>query len=227
MTEEIERLKSDLKHNSSACARAESREDEVRSSLTTAEGELQEVQEELKVAQNDLVETREGLKSAQSELQLVREELITSRGEQRDLQAELRAVNGDLNDRETQLETARREASEGKVLMETARRESSEAVNLSGRLSEECRGLRTDLHQQVSMVAQRDKVIRQLQDQAGAQWASWWLAFQRKAIHVYSDLDFNFDLPSDEEAEESSDTNYSQEPGTPTEAPSHSSSSDA
>ena len=35
MTEEIERLKSDLKHTSSARARAESREDEFRSSLTT------------------------------------------------------------------------------------------------------------------------------------------------------------------------------------------------
>ena len=32
MTEEIERLKSDMKHTSSARARAESREDEVRSS---------------------------------------------------------------------------------------------------------------------------------------------------------------------------------------------------
>ena len=227
MIEEIERLKCDLKHTSSARARAKSREDEVQRSLTTTEGELWKVRGELQVAQNDFVETREGLKSAQSELQLVREELITPRGEQRDLQAELRGVNGDLSDRETQLETARREASEGKVLLETARLESSEAVNLSGRLSEECRGLRTDLHQQVSMVAQRDEVIRQLRDQAGAQWASGWLAFQRKAIHAYSDLDFNFDLPSDEEAEESSDTNYSQEPVTPAEAPSHSSSPDA
>ena len=209
MTEEIEWLKSDLKHTSSAHARAESREDEVRSSLTTAEGELRKVRGELQVGQNDLVETREGLKSAQCELQLVREELITSRGEQRDLQAELRTVNGDLNDMETQLEAARREASEGKVLLETARRESSEAVNLSGRLSEECRGLRTDLHQQVSMVAQRDEVTRQLRDQASAQWASRWLAFHHKAIHVYSDLDFDFDLPSDVEAEESFDTNYS------------------
>ena len=86
MAEEIERLKYDLKHTSSARTRAERREDEVRSSLTTAEGE---VRGELQVAQNDLVETREGLQSAQSELQLVREELLTSRGEQRDLQAEL------------------------------------------------------------------------------------------------------------------------------------------
>ena len=40
MTEEVERLKSDLKHTISARARAESREDEVRSSLTAVESEL-------------------------------------------------------------------------------------------------------------------------------------------------------------------------------------------
>ena len=50
MTEEIERLKSDLKHTSSARAGVESREDEVQSSLTTAEGELREVWGELQVA---------------------------------------------------------------------------------------------------------------------------------------------------------------------------------
>ena len=85
--------------------------------------------------------------------------------------------------------------------------------------------MRADLHQRVSLVAQRDEVIRQLKDQASAQWASGWLAFQQKAIHAYSDLDFNFDLPSDEETEESFSTNYSQEPGTPAEAHSPSSSS--
>ena len=50
------------------------------------------------------------------------------------------------------------------MLLETARRESSEVLNLSGRLNEGCCGLRTDLHQQVSMVAQRDEIIRQLRD---------------------------------------------------------------
>ena len=40
MTEEVERLKFDLKHTTSARARAESREVEVRSSLTTVEGEF-------------------------------------------------------------------------------------------------------------------------------------------------------------------------------------------
>ena len=42
VTEEVERLKSDLKHTTLARARAESREDEVRSSLSAVEGELRE-----------------------------------------------------------------------------------------------------------------------------------------------------------------------------------------
>ena len=178
-----------------------------------------------------MVEFQEGLKSIQGELQLAKEELITSRGEQRDLQAELRAVNGDLANKETQLEAARREAArheaaEGKMLLETARRQYSKAVNSSERFSEECRGLRADLLQQVDMVTQRDEVIRQLRDQAGAQWASGWLAFQQKATRTYSDLDFDFDLPSDGEAEESFGTNKSPEPSAHAEASSHSSSSE-
>ena len=134
-------------------------------------------------------------------------------------------ANGDLKDKVTQLEAARREASEAKVLLKVARRESSEAVNLAEWLNEECHRLRADLHQRVSLVAQRDEVIRKLRDQASAQWASGWLAFQQKAVHAYSDLNFNFDLLSDEEAEESFSTNYSQEPGTPAEAHSPSLSS--
>ena len=69
---------------------------------------------------------------------------------------------------EKQLKISRREVLEGKVLLETARRESSEAVNSSRRLSEECRGLRTELHLRDKMIAQMDEVIRQLRDQAGA-----------------------------------------------------------
>ena len=75
------------------------------------------------------------------------------------------------------------------------------------------------------MVAQRDEVIGRLRDQANAQRASWWLAFQQKAANVYPGLDFNFDLPSDEEAEESFSVNYSLEPGSPAEAHSPSSPS--
>ena len=61
-------------------------------------------------------------------------------------------------------------------------------------------------------------------DQASTQWASGWLAFQHKAANAYPGLDFNFDLPSDKEAEESFSADPYREPDTPTEA--HSPSSD-
>ena len=211
MTEEMERIKSDLKHTMSAHAQAESREDEVRNSLTAVEGELREVRGELRVAQNDLDETWDGLQSVQYELQMVRDELITSRGELRGSKEELRADNGDLCDKVT--------------LLDVARREASEAVNSAKRLNEECRGLRGDLHQQITLVAQRDEVIGRLRDQASPQWASGWLAFQQEAANVCPGLNINFDLPSDEEAEESFSANYSQGPGTPAEALSPSSPS--
>ena len=47
MTEEAVKLKSDLKHTTSARAWAESREDEARNSLRATEGELREVRDEL------------------------------------------------------------------------------------------------------------------------------------------------------------------------------------
>ena len=53
----------------------------------------------------------------------------------------------------------------------------------------------------------------------------WVACFKRKAVDVYPDLDFNFDLPSDEDAEESFSTDYSQEPDAPAGAHSPSSSS--
>ena len=168
MTEDMERLRSDLKHTSSARARAEGREVEVRSSLTMVEGELREARDELRALQSELVEFQDGFSCTQSELQLAREELVVSRGERRDLQAELRAITNDLTNKEAQLEAARQEVSKSKMLLDTARHEHSEAIHSSERLIEECRGLRADLLQQIDMVAQRDEVIRQLRNQAGA-----------------------------------------------------------
>ena len=204
MTEEAERLKSNLKHTISTRARAEGREDEVRSNLSAVEGELLEARNVLLVTQNDLAEARD-------ELQTVRDELITSRAELRESKEELRATNDELRDKV--------------ALLDGARREASEAANSAKLLDEEYGGLRGDLHQEITLVAHRDEVIGKLRDQASAQWASGWLAFQRRADDVYPNLDFNLDLPSDEEAEESFSTNYSQEPGTLAEAHSPSSPS--
>ena len=127
----------------------------------------------------------------------------------RESKEELRAANDELRDKV--------------ALLDGARREASEAIISAERLNEECRGLRGDLHQQISLVTQRDEVIGRLRDQANVQWASGWLTFQQKAANVYPGLDFNFDLPSEEEAEESFSANYSQEPGTSVEADSPSS----
>ena len=115
--------------------------------------------------------------------------IITSRGELQESKEELRAVNGELRDKV--------------ALLDGAHREASEAIISAERLTEECHGLYGDLHQQITLVAQRDEVIGRLRDQASALWASRWLAFQQRAADVYPSLDFNFDLPSDEEAEES------------------------
>ena len=203
MTKEAVKLKSDLKHTTSARARSEGREDEARNSLRAAEGELREVRDELRTAQNDLLEARDGLQSAQYELQMVRDELLSSQGELQESKEELRVVKDELRDKT--------------ALLDWARREVSEAINSAERLNEECCGLRGDLHQQVTLVAQRDGVIRRLRDEACTQWVSWWLAFQKKAANAYPGLDFNFDIPSDEEAKESLSADYSGEPDTPAE----------
>ena len=211
MTKEAVKLKSDLKHTTSARARAEGREDDARNSLRAAEGELREVRDELRVVQNDLMEAKDGLQFAQYELQMVRDELLTSQGELRDSKEELRAIKDDLRDKTT--------------LLNGARREANEAASSAERLTKECRRLRGDLHQQITLVAQRDEVIGRLRAEACTQWVSGWLAFQKKAVNAYSGLDFNFDLPSDEEDEGSFSADYYGEPGTPAEAHSPSSPS--
>ena len=131
---------------------------------------------------------------------MVRDELITSRGELRESKEELRATKDDLRDK--------------MALLDRARREASEAASSAKRLTEECSGLRGDLHQQVTLVAQRDEVIRRLRAEACSQWVFGWLAFQKKGVNAYSSLDFNFDLPSDEEDEGSLSADYSRELGT-------------
>ena len=142
---------------------------------------------------------------------MVRDELLTSQSELWGSKEELRAARDELCNKT--------------ALLDGARHEASEAISSAERLTEECRGLRGDLHQQVTLVAQRDEVIGRLRDEACTQWASGWLAFKSKAANVYLGLDFNFDIPSDEEVEESLFTDYSGEPDAPVEAYSLSSSS--
>ena len=135
---------------------------------------------------------------------MVRDELFTSQSELRGSREELREARDELRNKATLLDGALREASEATSSME--------------RLTKECHGLRGDLHRQQTLVVQRDEVIARLRDKTCTQWASGWLAFQRKAANAYPGLDFNFDIPSNEEAEESLSADYSGEPDTPVEA---------
>ena len=120
---------------------------------------------------------------------------------------------------------ARDELCNKTALLDGARRKASEAINPVEHLTEECHGLRGDLHRKETLIVQRDEVIVGLRDEACTQWAFGWLAFQRKAANAYAGLDFNFDIPSHDEEEESISADYSGEPDTPAEAHSHSSPS--
>ena len=86
--------------------------------------------------------------------------------------------------------------------------------------------MRGDLQRQETLVVHRDGAIASLKDEVYTQWASGWFAFQKKPASAYPDLDFNFDIPSDEEAEGSFSPDYSGKPNTPAEARSLSSPSD-
>ena len=96
---------------------------------------------------------------------MVREELLASQGELRGSKEELRAANDELRDKI--------------ALLDGARRETSEAVSSAECLTEECRGLRGDLHQQITLVAQQDEVIGRLRDEA---------VWTRLCIQVYNTI---------------------------------------
>ena len=200
MTEEAVKLKSDLRHTTTARARAEGREEKARDGLRVAEGELWEVKDGLQAAQDDLLVARDGLQAAQTELQVVRDELQSSQNKLRATREELRASRDELRNKAT--------------LLDGARCEASEAVSSIERLTEECHGLRGDLQRQETLVVQRDGAIASLRDEACTQWASGWLAFKRKVVNAYPGLDLNFDIPSDKEAEKSFSADYSEEPNT-------------
>ena len=70
---------------------------------------------------------------------MVKDELLTSQGELRGSKEELRVAKDELREKT--------------ALLDGARREASEAISSVERVTEECRGLRGDLHQQVTLVA--------------------------------------------------------------------------
>ena len=163
MTEEAMKLRSDLRHTTTARARTEGREGEARDGLRAAEGELREVRDELQAAQDDLLEARDRMQAAQTELQIVKDDLQLSQNEMRATREELRAARDELRNKT--------------ALLDGARCEASEVVSSIECLIEECHGLRGGLQRQETLVVQRDGAIASLRDEAYTQWASGWLAF--------------------------------------------------
>ena len=106
---------------------------------------------------------------------MVRDELLTSQGELRESREELRAIKDYLCDKTT--------------LLDGARCEAKEAASSAERLTEEYSGLRGDLLQQITLVAQWDEIIGKLRAETYTQWVSGWLAFQKKAVNAYSGLE--------------------------------------
>ena len=141
---------------------------------------------------------RDGLQIAQNELWVVKEELQTSQNELRVAREELQAARDELRNRA--------------VLLDRARYEASEAESSIERLTDECHALRGDLQRQETLVVQRDEAIASLRDKACTQWAFGWLAFQRRVANAYPGLDLSFDIPNDEEVEESFSADFLGEP---------------
>ena len=84
--------------------------------------------------------------------------------------------------------------------LEQAYQEALEAGNSMECLMEELSRLRMDLARQEALASRRGEVIAELKDEACTQWASGWLAFQRRASRAFPDMEFNIQL-SDGEVE--------------------------
>ena len=117
-----------------------------------------------------------------------RKDMKDAEEEQRLAKEELQAIKGDLCAKVTTLNWVRQEA--------------LKAGNSMERLTEELGKLRMDLERQEALASRRGEVIAELINEACTQWASGWLAFQRRASRAFPDLDFNINL-SEKEVEES------------------------
>ena len=102
-----------------------------------------------------------------------------------------------------ELQIVRDELCNKAALLEWARREASEAESSIELLTEECSALRRDLQRQEALVTLRDEAIAVLRDEACTSWASGWLAFQHRAAKAFPNLDLSFQVPSEEEVDES------------------------
>ena len=115
----------------------------------------------------------------------------------------MREVRDELQVARDKLHVVRDELRIKATILSRVIQEISKVVSSVERLTKDCHGLRRDLQRQEALVSQKEGVIVELRDEACTLWASEWLAFRLKAAKVFPGLDFNFQVPAKEEAEES------------------------
>ena len=153
---------------------------DLRAQIRELTEELVKHRSDLKHASTVRAWAEDKEKKARKDLKVIEDELRLAR-------EELQAVKGDLCVKVTTLDRVRQEALEAGISVE--------------RLTEELDKLRMDLERQEALASRRCEVIVELRDKACTQWASGWLAFQRRASRAFPDLEFNIQL-SNEEVEE-------------------------
>ena len=115
----------------------------------------------------------------------------------------LRFIEDELRVVKEEFQATKEELCTKATTLDRARQEASKAESSVERLAEECSTLRRDLQRREAMISQRDGVIVELRDEACTLWASGWLAFRCRATKAFPGLDFNLQVPDEEEAEES------------------------
>ena len=115
----------------------------------------------------------------------------------------LRSVEDELQVVKEEFQATREELCTKAVALDRARREASEVESSVERLVEECTTLHEDLQRWEAMISQRYGVIAELRDEACTLWSSRWLAFQRRVAKAFPGLNFNLQVPDEEEEEES------------------------
>ena len=141
------------------------------------QAQIRDLTKELVKHKSDLKHASVARARAEDKEKKVRKDAKVAEDELRLAREELQAVKGDLWTKIAALKRARQEA--------------LEAGNSVERLTEELGRLRIDLARQEALASPRGEVIAELKDEAYTQWASGWLAFQRRASQAFPDLEFN------------------------------------
>ena len=159
-------------------------------SLTSERASLQAQIRELT---EELVKHRSDLKYAST---------ARARAEDKEKEAwkDAKVVEDELRLAREELQTVKGDLWAKMAALEQARQETLETGNSVEYMTEELSRLWMDLARQEALASQRGEVIAEFKDEACTQWASRWLAFQRRASRAFPDLEFNIQL-SDEEVE--------------------------